>query len=397
MEGNHWVEDWIAARCESSKSERGYREEIEEFAEFCEVRGKDFYRIVEEWRTAKRLGEADKDEFVDQWSDLVRAFTPIIRKKYAPLTVKNYLTVVKSFMGFWKVPVDVELPKRACVIYHNRDLKREEVRQILTFASPRDRVIWLLMVESGMRPDTAVNLKYWQIKDDFEAARVPMRILMPAATIKDRVGDRWTFIGEDGFRELKEYLKGRGPLKDDDYIFGSERKGRVKGEQFTEASLSVKFNRVAKKLGLVEGKSSKGPNPVRMYGLRKYFRNNLKSEEAYRKWWFGHSLGSDEHYISRDPETHRQKYQEGYPHLRIFDIEPLITRQDLEHIVETRVEERTRALQKELGELKKTLCQLQQREEERREELGIRAWKDLTQDQRKAVLALLEAAKKSKE
>jgi integrase len=151
-------------------------------------------------------------------------------------------------------------------------MTREELRQILTFASPRDRVIWLVMAESGMRAETAVGLRYWQMKEDFEARRIPMRIILPSESLKDHVGDRFTFIGEDGFKELSEYLRGRLPLKDDDYVFASEKAGKVKGEQFSVASLSVKFNRLVQKLGLDKPRGHK-PKSLRMHSLRKYFRN----------------------------------------------------------------------------------------------------------------------------
>ena len=52
-----------------------------------------------------------------------------------------------------------------------------------------------------------------------------------------------------------------------------------------------------------------------------------------------HALGSDEHYISRNVEKHRRKYREGYPYLRIYDIDPMIRREDIESIVEARVQE----------------------------------------------------------
>jgi len=228
------------------------------------------------------------------------------------------MATLKSFFQFWNIPLSVNLPKRACVIYHNRDLKREEVRQILTFASPGDRVIWLVMAESGMRAKTAIRLKYWQIKEDFEAKRVPMRIILPSASLKDHVGDRFTFIGEDGFRELNEYLRRRLPLKDDGYVFASEKQGKVNGEQFSVASLSVKFNRLVQKLGLDTSKGGK-PKSVRMHALRKYFRNNMKADSSFIRFWMGHSLGVDAHYITRDIERHRQEYAKGYEFLRIFE------------------------------------------------------------------------------
>lgn len=340
---NPRVEDWIAAKCESEKTGKLYLFEWENFTEFCKNRGKDSSKFVDDYRAVKYQGEMQREIFLEEWQDLIRAFPSWLKQKnFAPLTVKNCLTGLKSFLKYWKIPLDVDLPKHACVIWHNRDITREEVKQILTFASARDRVIWLILAESGMRGDTCVRLKYWQIKEDFEKNIVPMRILTPSSTLKDHVGDRWTFIGEDGVRELRSYLQRRLPLKDDDYIFVTEKQGRVKGEQFSPASISVKFNRLVQKLGIDKSVTKKGERPkpkkIRMHGLRKYFYNNIKADGEYRKFWFGHSLGTAGSYISRDIEEHRKEYEKGYEHLRIFepsflDLKDLTTqlrRKDLE-------------------------------------------------------------------
>jgi len=354
MEKNHYIEDWLAAKAESDKTQTSYVANLEVFAEFAKQRGQDFCGVVEAWRKVKRADINEREDFLEAWSDIVRSFNTQIRKKYAPLTVKNLLATVKSFFGFWDIPISISLPKRACVIYHNKDLAKDEVRQILTFASPRDRVIWLVMAESGMRAETAVELRYWQIKEDFEANRVPMKILLPSESLKDHVGDRWTFIGEDGFRELKQYLESRLPLRDDDFVFASEKPGKVEGEQFSVASLSVKFSRVVLKLALDKPKGHK-PKSIRMHGLRKYFRNNMKADSSYIKFWMGHSLGVDAHYISREVEKHREEYKNGYPYLRIYDIEPIIRREDVERIVEARVQDRVKQLTERVAALESLL------------------------------------------
>jgi hypothetical protein len=179
------------------------------------------------------------------------------------------------------------------------------------------------MVESGLRVDNAVHLQYWQIKEDFEAKRVPMKIMLSSSSLKDHVGDRWSFVGEDAFNELQKYLQRRLPLGDDDFIFLSEKQGRVKGEQFSAASLSVKFNRIVQKLGIDKTTGAKGkPKQVRLHGLRKYFRNNMRADSAFVSFWMGHSLGVDAHYISRDPEEHRKRYSEGYAQLRLYESDP---------------------------------------------------------------------------
>jgi integrase len=232
-------------------------------------------------------------------------------------------------------------------------LTREEVRQILTFASPRDRVIWLIMAESGMRAETAINLRYWQIKEDFEAKKIPMRILLPSATLKDHVGpDRFTFIGEDGFRELSEYLKRRLPLKDQDFVFASEKAAKVVGEQFSVASLSVKFNRLIQKLKMDSPREHK-PKSVRMHNLRRYFRNNMRVDSAFVNFWMGHSLGVDAHYITRDVERHREEYKKGYEYLRVFEPSAISVIEILEQLRRKDLE--TKALKEEIAELRQKL------------------------------------------
>jgi len=334
MELNHWVEDWLSARAEAEGTKPDYLRLIAQFSDFAAKRGKDFQAVVDEWRAAHYSGPRAEQRFLDEWQDLLRAYTTYIRPRYAPLSFKNCLAVPKSFFTFYKIPVDVDLPRHGCVLYHNQDLTKEQLRMILSKATQRDRVIFLLMAESGLRANTATILKYWQIREDYEKGTIPMRILTPSATLKDHVGDRWSFIGEDGVKALKEYLEPRLPLKNDDYVFASEKPGRVKGKQFTEASLSTKFRRITQHLKMEKGSPYGKPGHFRMHGLRKYFRNNMKAEESLREFWMGHSLGVDAHYISRDPEAHRTAYKKGYEQLRIIeptlpnDLQEKITKQD---------------------------------------------------------------------
>lgn len=316
---NHWIEDWLSARAESDKTLIEYTRGIAAFQEFCQTRGKSFSQIVESWRAAHYAGAREEQVFLDQWQDLIRSYATYIKPRYAPLSQKVFLTVPKSFFTFWKIPIDVNLPRHPCVLYHNQDLTKDQLRLILSKASQRDRAIFLLMAESGLRANTVVALKYWQIKQDYEKGMVPLRILTPASEIKDHVGDRWSFIGEDGVKTLREYLEPRMPLKDQDYVFATKKPSRVKGEQFTEASLSTIFRRITEQLRMEKGSPFGKPGHYRMHGLRKYFRNNMRAEESFRKFWMGHSLGVDAHYISRDPEEHRKRYAQGYEELRIME------------------------------------------------------------------------------
>lgn len=317
MEINHWLEDWLSDRAEAAATREFYLMCWRNFTRFCQGRGKDPLGLVQDYRAVKFQGENQRETFLEEWQDVLRAWKTWLKPRYAPFTMKNHLVAVRSFLGYWKIPLDAELPKHPYVVYHNRDLTKEQLQQILSRGSQRDRTIWLVMAESGLRAGTSIAMKYWQIQEDFEKDIVPMRILTPSESLKDHVGDRWSFIGEDGIRALKEYLKPRMPLKGEDYVFASERPGRMRGEQFSVASISGKFARVVRQLHLERGSAPGKPGHFRMHGLRKYFRNNMRADPSYREFWMGHSLGVDAHYVSRDPEFHRKLYAQAYEQLRI--------------------------------------------------------------------------------
>lgn len=357
---NHWVEDWLFARAEAEGTRKGYLRDIKKLQKFCQQRGKDLYGIVEEYRAARREGYEAELDFTESWQDLIRAFSTYIKRadEWAPLTKKNILVAAKSFLSFYRIPIKVDLPRRAYVVYHNRDITKEQLKQILGKASQRDRTIWLLMAESGLRAHTAIHLKYWQIKEDFEKGTIPMRILTPSESLKDHVGDRWSFIGEDGAKALREYLEPRIPLKDQDFVFTTKKPERMKGKQFTVASISTIFRKTVKSLKLEQKGTHYGkPKHFRMHGLRKYFRNNMKADPSFREFWMGHSLGVDSHYVSRDPEHHRKIYKKGYEQLRIYEGTPAIIT-EISQKLENKDQE-IQQLRKEMGELKEKTTELQ--------------------------------------
>jgi integrase len=322
MEKSKYIETFLASR-ESPKTQRSYNDTLIIFNDFCKKQGIDLNRLVSEWREA-RLGDSKKTEivFVDLWQDLIRAFHAHIKPKYASLSTKQMMSIVKSFFKFNKIPVDVEIPKRTFVSYHNRDLNKNDIRLIVSRSSARNRALWLILAESGMRVGTAISMKYWWIKEDFEKKRLPMRINIPSEYPKDHVGDRWTFIGEDGFKNLQEYLKPRQPLKDDDYVFASEKPGKMlqaQHSQFSISNVSVIFGQIVRKLKLDQTQIKGKPGHIRLHGLRKYFRNNCRAEWSYREFWMGHNIGTDEHYVSRNPEDHYQLYSKVYDELRVLE------------------------------------------------------------------------------
>jgi len=284
--------------------------------------------IVSIWREVKsstKSREQKIEKFKDQLKDIIEGYRSYLKTTtMTPMTVKNYLSVLQSFLKSSDIPVTIELPKRAFVTYHNRDIKKEEIRSIVEQVhSIRDKCFFIMMAESGMRPDTLCKLQFKHFKQDFQNHTIPMRVELPSEILKYRVSDRFTFIGEDGVKILREYLKPLLPLSDEDFIFRPRRRGRGEQQlegQATPTALSTAFNRAVLKLKLSESKGKGKPKALRLYNLRKYFRNNLRSvDSGFINFWMGHTDNADMHYVSMDVEEHRRRYSEGYTSLRIFE------------------------------------------------------------------------------
>jgi integrase len=352
---NHSIDNWLSLQ-ENPRTRASYQRGMEKFIKFCknnQFNGLD--TIVQDYRAARDSDDRRKlSQYTDAWADVLQEYTIWLRHHHAPATVKNYLAILQSFFKTARVPIEVEIPKRAYTTYPKKDLKRETIQLIISRSTVRNRAIWLMLAESGLRPYTVTQIRWWWIKEDFLAARVPMLIRVPQEFVKDNVGDRWSFIGSDGYDALRQYLTGRLPLQDDDYVFVREpprpKKKRSRryvpgtimehredplklpGIPFTSGNLSATFSNTVRSLNLDSGVFGK-PGKVRLYCLKSWFRNHCRAAEGYIQFWMCRSIQTDSHYIARDIEQHRERYREAYPELRVME-EPIDTKNTAKEILE---------------------------------------------------------------
>ncbi|MCD6264330.1 tyrosine-type recombinase/integrase [Candidatus Bathyarchaeota archaeon] len=320
------VEDFLK-RISNKRTREDYGRKIQKFLEIYDL---DLDGTIAEWEKVK-YNLREKEIFQDRVSQILQDYYDSLMD-HTPYVRWGMIVPILSFFRKYLGMKDVRIRRERYmyVKYVNRDIGKEEIRRILEHADLRDKCFFLMMLESGLRPSTLIQLKYKHIKEDFEAQRIPMRINLPSEILKDRVSSRFSFIGEDAFEVLREYLSLRGHLDPEDFIF---RPKREKGGEISTSMFSKAFGKIVRKLGLVERSEKRGkPQPLRLYCLRKYFRNNMKVDSSYIRFWMGHSLGSDEHYISRDPEEHRKIYAKGYKFLRIFGSEDTKLREEVEKL-----------------------------------------------------------------
>lgn len=319
------VENWIAnVQYSHSKSEstaERYRRELKTFVNFI---AKTPEQILEEYENL------DYRKFQRKYAQYLRA---LIAKKtnegFAPNTVYSLVTAVKSFFKYNDLPLGHTPIGRNRVIFHNRDISREEIAQILAISRPRDKAFFCMMAQGGLRPNILVNLKYKHIQEDFENEVIPMKIFVPSEIAKSKYGSFFTFVGEESVKYLEAYLATKPQIKPDDYLFtgyGIEKKLNTK-------SISQIFMRAVRKLekkGIIKIKDRQHRKPaeVRLYNLRKFFRKYAgQAGIEFVNFWMGHKTNykaphipsSDEHYFDKsDVEWHRKLYAEkAMPHLRI--------------------------------------------------------------------------------
>ena len=307
---------WINQVSESTSTRRRYLIDIAQFESWAmENYGLSVRDLPSKWREAKYSGEVEKEKFLDKLSDILKDYFAYVKGKYTPLSVKRAMSVIMSFLHAFDIPVKPLRVRYPYVVYHNRDITKEEIKQILENSDVRNRAIFFMLYESGMRPITLVNLKWKHIKSDF--GNVPMKIELTSDILKCRVTQRFTFIGSEGFKALKTYLATRLPLKDNELVFVPEKGGAKK---LTAQALSQAFNKLVLKLKLSEPQGKK-PKDLRLYCLRKAFRKFMASavDSAYVEFWMGHTSTAT-HYLSRDIEHHRKLYQKGYENLRLYEI-----------------------------------------------------------------------------
>jgi len=316
ISANNSIQFWLNKRCGSRTSHATYLSKIKGFFQHV---GTEPDALIDQWKHKIRYDAALKERFIDEWTERIETYIYSSKfEGYASLTRLQILATIKSFFKSHRMLVNPEIPKHCYVKYHNRSINREEISRILEHANLRETVFFLMMAESGLRPNTLAHLQYKHIKTDFKANKVPMMIELPSELLKDRVEARWTFIGQDAFQKLREYLKPRLPLQNDDPVFKAERK--LKHESVSPHTFSNIFSRIALKLGIAEHSEKGKPRKIRLYCLRKFFRNNLRADRDYMEFWMAHKT-TQSHYISRDVERHREEYAKAYENLRIYKSE----------------------------------------------------------------------------
>ena len=312
------IESWISMVAYSHSS-RDTAEEYKRWIDaFFHYIGKNPQQIIEECESTKER------DFRRRYAMYLQSFIGTQRNSgYASGSVKVMVSVIKSFFKYNDLPLGhVPIP-RDTITYHNRDITKEEIALILNISNSRDRAFFLMMAQSGLRPNTLCKLQLKDMElDRLKKEECPVKIHIPKEKAKGKYRAYFTFIAEESVKYLKAYFSTRQNLTSESYVF------TVHGHEdpITRRTMSNRFRarlRTLKAKGLIHFEESpKGkPNPLRLYNLRKFFRKYANQAGfEFVQFWMGHIVktGQEEHYRPTDVEFHRELYKENaMPFLRV--------------------------------------------------------------------------------
>ncbi len=198
----------------------------------------------------------------------------------------------------------------------HRAYKKEEIQKLLGYL-PRKlhKLFVFLAVETGLRADTILELRYRHVMEDFEARIVPVAVRLEPRYHVGRKAAGYTFLGWASVEMLRECV--------DEGLTESDSDSMIVPRSYRAIYAAIKR---AKGLARVD------PSIQPCHGFRKYFENALDHAgiDHERKMILeGHFASTRaRHYTDRDIDDLRELYRRSY---QFIDLELLNTGRSGEH------------------------------------------------------------------
>jgi len=261
---------------------------------------------VVEWLRNNRK-RADPDRLYDLSCKLDDWIGELQSEGLAPSSICNFVKSVKTWIRV-NLRAELTLPYRLKrrIKYRDRAPTQKELCKLIDLADLRGKVIVSMLALGGFRVGTLVKLKYYHVKEDLEAGRIPVHIHVEAEITKGKYADYDTFIGQEAVEYLKAYLdkRRRGSLRrdgsgippevihDESPLIRNARLREVK--PVTSRHISDYIHKLYIEAGLIKPSNGKMCT-LRTHSIRKFFRTQLAAlgvERDYIEYMMGHKIST---------------------------------------------------------------------------------------------------------
>jgi len=183
----------------------------------------------------------------------------------------------------------------------HRGYRQEEVRKLLgRLDNTVHKLFAYIAIESGLRAQAILDIKWKHVKEDLEAGIIPVAIRFEPEFYARTKAPGFTFLGPHSVTVLKEFL-GTRKLKDEDPL------------------VPLKYNAVYDALTRAKQKAGLDKTIQPLHGLRKAFEAALDKaeiDENPKAVIEGHFAGTRARtYTSREWEELRPVYKKAYPYI----------------------------------------------------------------------------------
>ncbi len=286
-----------------------YLASLRRFEKFCNFKyeGRSAQEILNELTLLKNQ-ERDEALF-GVLQDFVHWMT---NENLSTTTIHQYHQIVTyyfSYHGIRSHPIDlrqnVKLPKKIKEKLH--PLSKEEIIKLFQFVPQQRKMLYLVLIGSGMRIREAVALRKKDFDLDYQKR---IKVEIPAKYTKTRIAHT-TFISKEAESFLKPHLES---LNNEDLVFATNSLPYHASMTEIEA-----FSRYRKRAGLTEKYESTGRHYISLHSFRSYFFTRARRihDTDIAHAMVGHTTYLDM-YDRKDDLEKLELYLKVEPTLRIF-------------------------------------------------------------------------------
>lgn len=159
---------------------------------------------------AKRIEDMESSDIDKRmrFETLLRKFQIGYKMQEKLVAAREAAVAIKSFFHHNSLPLAMKTGKKVRKEVMKR-LTIQEVKNLLKFCDVRERAIVLILLQSGVRPETLVYLTYGHVKDQLESGDFPITVDLYVHEVKGGYAPYTMIIGTEACQALVEYIEYR--------------------------------------------------------------------------------------------------------------------------------------------------------------------------------------------